>query len=171
MPTNLDCSRKLKTTFAPFHQDTCNIYRPVRAIHCGVCDNCVDQFDHHCPWVGNCIGKRNYRFFLVFIFSVLIGLLYVQAFCIVDLVKRYYDTPAPQRNFGHTLKNPASLILIVYSLGVQGLVGSLAVYHSYLIARGVTTNESVRATFKSVTFLLLPFLVSNLQNQLFSKLD
>jgi len=53
---------------------TCFILRPPGISHCKICKICVEKFDHHCPWLGNCIGKNNYKYFFIFIssFNILI---------------------------------------------------------------------------------------------------
>lgn len=42
----------------------CQHSRPARAHHCRRCGHCVLRMDHHCPWLNNCVGVNNYRFFL-----------------------------------------------------------------------------------------------------------
>mmetsp|Transcript_23196 Transcript_23196/g.72438 ORF Transcript_23196/g.72438 Transcript_23196/m.72438 type:complete len:468 (-) Transcript_23196:130-1533(-) len=49
---------------------TCHIWRPPRAAHCRDCGACIEEFDHHCPWMGQCVGRRNYRYFYGFCVSV-----------------------------------------------------------------------------------------------------
>jgi palmitoyltransferase ZDHHC13/17 len=50
----------------------CLVSRPVRSKHCSVCDKCVAKLDHHCPWIGNCVGYKNHKYFIGFLFTLII---------------------------------------------------------------------------------------------------
>uniref|UniRef100_A0A0N5A996 Palmitoyltransferase n=1 Tax=Syphacia muris TaxID=451379 RepID=A0A0N5A996_9BILA len=54
----------------------CESYRPPRAHHCRICKCCVRKMDHHCPWVNNCVGEFNQKYFLLFLLYVGISAAY-----------------------------------------------------------------------------------------------
>lgn len=118
--------------------DTCMLYRPPRASHCSICNNCVQRFDHHCPWVGQCIGLRNYRFFYMFILTSSILCIYVFTFSWVHIAHNKEGILKAMSN------DILSDILIVYCFVTIWFVGGLTVFHFYLICSNQTTYENFR---------------------------
>ena len=64
----------------------CLVKRKFRSKHCLICQQCVDEFDHHCFWVGNCIGKKNYTLFFIFLIYILLNTLFIMGINIYYLV-------------------------------------------------------------------------------------
>ncbi|XP_076891810.1 putative protein S-acyltransferase 7 [Bidens hawaiensis] len=122
--------------------ETCMLYRPPRCSHCSICDNCVDRFDHHCPWVGQCIGLRNYRFYFMFVSSATSLCIYIFAFCWVYVIK--IKNSEHTSIWGALIKTPASIALIIYTFICVWFVGGLTFFHLYLISTNQSTYENFR---------------------------
>lgn len=121
---------------------TCKIYRDSRAKHCRYCDNCVEKFDHHCPWIGTCVGSRNYRHFVGFILFTIALSMFSVVVCGVNIARRFQTT-----NFfvyEAFLNSVGSIVLIVVTFIVFLSLLPLVIYHIQLITSNETTNENIR---------------------------
>ncbi|KAJ0042490.1 hypothetical protein Pint_18391 [Pistacia integerrima] len=144
--------------------DTCLLYRPPRASHCSICNNCVQRFDHHCPWVGQCIGVRNYRFFFMFISTSTILCIYVSVFSWVTILDDH-------ENVLNAMKREILLdFLIAYCFIAVWFVGGLSVFHFYLICTNQTTYENFRYRYDKKENPYHLGTVRNLRDVFFSKI-
>jgi len=117
----------------------CRALQVARAKHCYDCGRCVRRLDHHCWWLGNCVGVGNHRVFL--------GYLVCQATLICSfglLVTRgAYRSPMPLGPV--PLLSGLGSVCCVAMSSVLGLLSmSLLLFQCGLIARGETTWEHLR---------------------------
>jgi len=134
---------------------TCNIYRPPRCTHCSVCENCIERFDHHCPWLGNCIGKRNYWLFFLFVsitatlnvasLGTAAGLLAL----VTQDVKDLEGKGGGDAFVKAMSEEPVAVIIAVYSAAIVWFTVGLCMYHSYLICSNQTTYEQIKGVYSS----------------------
>ncbi|KAL3535935.1 hypothetical protein ACH5RR_004396 [Cinchona calisaya] len=121
---------------------TCKIVRPLRAKHCSTCDRCVEQFDHHCPWVSNCIGKKNKWDFFLFLVMEILAMVITGG---VALTRVLTDPLAPS-SLGGWLSHAANehigaIAFIVSDFFLFSGVATLTAVQAAQISRNITTNE------------------------------
>lgn len=132
--------------------NTCLIKRPLRSKHCSVCDRCVAKFDHHCPWVGNCVGLKNHKYFMGYLFTLCGMASFVVYGCyVVYRDECHLSVPFGSEGGWGSLKAMAVCNPWVFFAGVYGManiswVFMLAVCQSYQICcLAATTNERMNA--------------------------
>ena len=55
---------------------SCDVVRPYDAHHCRSCHCCILEQDHHCPWMNNCIGIFNQKYFILFNIYAFLSVVY-----------------------------------------------------------------------------------------------
>ncbi|KAF8636073.1 hypothetical protein AX17_003780 [Amanita inopinata Kibby_2008] len=111
------------------------IVKPHRAHHCRNCGTCVLKYDHHCPWIGQCVGARNHKFFLNFTQAVAIFTTYVLATLLAYTI---HDTAVLNDDV-----DPQRIVIIALA-GLFALFNwTLTVSHILLITKSQTTVESM----------------------------
>lgn len=131
----------------------CDCYVHPSTKHCMRCNKCVIGFDHHCRWLNNCIGSRNYKAFvtflgftwLVMLFNLCIGIYHmVQYLAHRDAFNAQllsiYDTLDAKDQQGIF---SAIVILVVLNFLAFGLLSHLVGIHIILTVDGVTTYQRI----------------------------
>ncbi|KAG8506740.1 Palmitoyltransferase ZDHHC18, partial [Galemys pyrenaicus] len=115
----------------------------------------AERFDHHCPWVGNCVGRRNYRFFYAFILSLSFLTAFIFA-CVVTHLTLQDSVCAPPAREETPALMPVCVLdflltvleLVICFFSIWSILG-LSGFHTYLVASNLTTNEDIKGSWSS----------------------
>ncbi|XP_035983603.1 palmitoyltransferase ZDHHC15B-like isoform X1 [Fundulus heteroclitus] len=119
--------------------DRCQVLKPDRCHHCSVCETCVLKMDHHCPWVNNCVGFSNYKFFLLFLSYSMLYCIFIAATVLRYFLKFWV---------GELPNGPAKFhILFLMFVAVMFFISLMFLfsYHCWLVAKNRSTLEAFSA--------------------------
>lgn len=119
----------------------CDAPKPPLAHHCSVCKRCVLKMDHHCPWMANCVGYHNYRYFFLFLLYGWVGAAYsvlmTYRYCIN---RRLMATLGIREAVNYMMFGQLLSMTLAFSgfLGFSILLG----WHVYLVSMGSGTIDA-----------------------------
>lgn len=121
----------------------CYIDQPIRTKHCHSCRACIATFDHHCFWLGNCIGEKNRPAFMLYLF--------IQAGEMIVLITKPASAILRTGILACAVGHPLLLVtVVIYILLWLGLL-SLMAYHVYFMLANLTTWEYI--SWNEITYL------------------
>ncbi|KAI0697788.1 DHHC palmitoyltransferase-domain-containing protein [Cytidiella melzeri] len=123
----------LRPEYRYCHQE--GFLKPMRAHHCRACGTCILKYDHHCPWIGQCVGARNHKFFVHFLQWAFIFCVWVLATLVAGVVSE-----------GRMSDVDAQFIVVIVLSGLFTMFTVvLLMTHVRLILLNQSTVESMRA--------------------------
>lgn len=118
---------------------TCLVPRPPKSSHCGFCDYCVEEYDHHCGVLGSCVAKRTFRFFAYFfdVTTLLAGYVFVRS-CIAANQFNWSDSNDSNLERWYAV---AIIGCIGYSMLGGCCVAGQALFYTKLACEGTTQKQ------------------------------
>lgn len=131
----------------------CHIFKPERCHHCSRCKTCILGMDHHCPWLGVCVGFRNRKYFILLLVYTIICIIQLLGFNLPVIIKicqfSFATKVTPTNTYLtiQTIKINSILILIIYlgCLIFLFLIGNFLKFHLVLLFNNNTTLEYLRS--------------------------
>jgi len=127
------------------HCKWCLKYKPDRCHHCRICNVCVLRMDHHCPWVYNCIGFRNHKYFFLLLVYAVLDLVVVNT-TMFDSV--WWSTRVDV--------NIATMFLLMLAETLAAFLMVLMVsflsFHIWLMTKAMTTVEFCEKSLKKASY-------------------
>ena len=127
----------------------CHLEMPLRTKHCKKCDYCVATHDHHCPWIGNCVGERNKARFYYYLIVQHIQMVFAISLGIKYLIENIEDHRAMEWDL--TLLEIWIGLAVLVTTGFILFVTALIFFHTILAAKNLTSWEFI--SWMRITYL------------------
>jgi len=123
------------------HCKWCHTFKPDRCHHCRQCNACVLRMDHHCPWITNCVGFHNYKYFYLLVLYALLSCCFTAGTVLESVALSVEEEVPGTERF-------QLIVCIVFAGILGGLMFFLFVLHTWLISQGMTTIEFCEKQYK-----------------------
>mmetsp|Transcript_6127 Transcript_6127/g.11537 ORF Transcript_6127/g.11537 Transcript_6127/m.11537 type:complete len:555 (-) Transcript_6127:187-1851(-) len=123
---------------------TCIVEMPPRSKHDPMSDRCVQIFDHYCPFINNCVGQNNHKYFMGFLISVILA---ISNFLCVSV--QYMYIACGGGSFLEVIwcafhEQRVQVAITIAAIAVIIPVSCLLSWQSWFIANSITTYEYMR---------------------------